>query len=208
MNGTGVPDPVSINFGIGIIASIIGGVLIAYLLLLAECIVKALDSYNKRRDFKKEIRDTVEKMFWDIQGKGEGSGDRLKTRTKCFQKEILQLKDIVMIYRTYLGSTQLKEFIRLLNTVKIDADEEIQKNGQLEEDNYQNILDKFREIKWLNVSVEKLNFKSRSLKAHTHRGEILDLRTMIIFGVAGLVTPAFIYMLFLMGSVFISTLPT
>ena len=207
MNGTGMPDPVGIDIGISVGASVIGGIIVAYLVLMGEGMAKVLHSYRKYSDFKKEIRDTVEKMFWDIQGSNRAdSEDILKTRTIQFRINILQLRDISMLYRRHLGLKELIEFINLLNTVKINTDDEIRENGHLEEDNYQNILDKFREVKWLKVSVEKLNFKSRSIQAPTHREEIIDMRTIAISVGVGLTTLMFFYMILLMGSVFISTL--
>ena len=192
MSVTVTPDPITV----GIATSMISGAFIIYVFLFAKHLPNIYDIYQKHSIFRKEVRDTVEKMFWDIQGNCGDSIKNLKNSASCFRRDILQLKDLVMAHPDYLKSKEFVELIRLLNTVKVETEDEIEEKGILGEGYYRKVLVRFREIVWLKISVKELNFEFKRSHPHTHRKDPPDAWGVLVVVLISSTIPVVFWWLF------------
>ena len=147
------------DFFIAVSATVFSVIIIETIILISQ--------WNKQVKTKKIISEEVAERFKKIENleKDEeklwekfGKNWVWVVRHRQWNAYISELKTLVELNYTRLKHDQYTEFIDLLNTMRVvmkyfDDDRKIANNV-----NYENWLEEFKEMKWLNIKIDKLNW--------------------------------------------------
>ena len=110
------------------------------------------------------ISDMIEKFFTDLENCQSVKGHRTvgQMRTICCLSYIrVIIKVVDMSFTNGIKAEEYLEFGQVLEVAEIMAQKALDEDCVLEDSHYENLLKRFREMKWLGIKKEKLNFKEK-----------------------------------------------
>ena len=106
------------------------------------------------------INNVITKMFQDVE-KCESETDGLtasENKRKLFSRHISQLKDLALGYAVNLKPEQFIELNVLIEGIKAIEEMTPPSRSMPKDKYYESLLGDFKEIGWLDIQIEKLNW--------------------------------------------------
>ena len=110
------------------------------------------------------INDAINRMFREIESCASGADSKqtaTQLRTISALSGIETLKEIVKANHGDLPPIEFETIMRLLVMAKEGTDMAMQKKKPLKDEFYEILLNGFKEIWWVNIPIEKLDFNEQ-----------------------------------------------